>query len=104
MQTKDVDGSVIRGVLLEEGGSSVLNITQSTLVKVGPGRLAKVSVVVAGSGVGTINDCATTGAAAAANQIGTAPTALGTTTFNWPCFAGIVIVPGTGQTIAVSYS
>lgn len=104
MQGKDADGSTVAGVLLEEGTLSVLNITAPTLVKLGPGRLFKVSVVVAGSATGTVNDCATTGAAAAANQFGTTPNAVGTTPFNWPCLSGIVVVPGTGQTLAVSYT
>lgn len=80
------------------------NITAATVVKAAPGRVGVVSVIVAGSAVGTVNDILTTGAVAVANQIGTIPNVVGTYTFNWPCAVGIVVVPGTGQTVAVSYT
>ena len=85
-----------------EGRLSTLNITAATVVKATPGRLFKVSVIVAGA-AGTINDCATTGVAAASNQVGTTPAAVGTTDFNWPMQAGIVVVPGAGQTVAITW-
>ncbi len=84
--------------------SAVANITTATIVKATSGRLMKVSVIVAGSATGTVNDVATTGAAAAVNQIGTVPQSVGTTTFDWPCADGLVVVPGSGQTLAVSYT
>ena len=89
---------------LPGGTSAVLNITAATVVKATPGICARVSVVVAGTAAGTVNDVATTAGAAAANQFGTLPAAVGTQTFDWPCGTGIVVVPGTGQTIAVSFT
>ena len=86
------------------GASAHLNITAATVVKAAPGRLVRVSVIVAGSATGTVNDVATTGGVGTANQVGTIPTALGTTIFDWPCATGITVVPGTGQTVAVSYT
>jgi hypothetical protein len=83
--------------------SSSYNITAPTVVKASTGRLARISVIVAGSAVGTANDCATTGAAAVGNQIAVIPNAAGVIMVEWPCSAGIVIVPGTGQTVAVSF-
>ena len=80
------------------------NITSSTLVKLGPGRAYTISVIVAGTTVGTINDCATTGAAAVGNQIGVAPNAVGLLYPDWPFATGLVVVPGTGQTLAVSHT
>jgi hypothetical protein len=52
--------------------------------------------------VGTATDCATAGAAAASNQVATIPNALGSYAVNFPCLVGIVVVPGSGQTLAVS--
>lgn len=67
-----------------------------------------IAVIVAGSAAGTANDCATTGAAAAANQICLIPNTISAAapvlTVDWPCNTGIVIVPGTGQTVAVTFS
>jgi hypothetical protein len=85
-------------------GSATLNITAPTVVKASPGRISKVAVIVAGSATGTVNDCLTTGAAAVANQVGVIPTTVGSSTFDWPCAVGIVIVPGTGQTLSVSFN
>lgn len=38
-----------------------------------------------------------------ANQIFVIPNIVGVNLIDWPCLAGIVVTPGTGQTIAVSY-
>ena len=84
--------------------SRKLNITAATVVKAAPGRVIRVQVLVAGSGTGTVNDCLTTGAAAAANQIATIPGVLGPLEVNAACLTGIVVVPGTGQTLAVFYN
>lgn len=98
-----VDVGTLNPMTPLEGRLSALNITTPTVIKAAPGRLFKVSVIVAGAGVGTLNDCTTTGAAAASNQVGTTPTALGTVDFNWPMLTGIVVVPGSGQTLAVTW-
>ena len=75
------------------------NITAATVVKATPGTIMTVSVIVPGSAVGSVNDCATTGAAAASNQLATIPmiadTANGVIEFNnGACVTGIVVVPG----------
>jgi len=85
------------------GQNSALNITVSTVVKAAPGQVLTATEVVAGNAPGTINDCLTTGAAAAANQIATLPASVGSQRLDFPCQVGIVVVPGTGQTIAISY-
>jgi len=89
-----------------QGSMSKLNITSATVVKTGFGVCCNISVIVAGSGNGTVNDCATTGAAAVANQMLTIPQTLGplASVPGFPYFNGLCIVPGTGQTIAVAYS
>lgn len=86
------------------GNASKLNITAATVVKASPGTVYKVNVVVAGSAPGTVNDCATTGAAAAANEIAAIPNTVGPVEIGpFPTFVGIVVVPGTGQTLAVAF-
>ena len=91
-------------VVVGEGTQVVSNITAATVIKPVGGRIAKVSVIVAGSTVGAVHNCATTGAAAAANQVGAIAEAVGTYDIGMPCPAGIVVVPGTGQTLAVSFA
>lgn len=99
----------------QAGGSrSALNLTAAVAIKATPGRIRRVIVLAPGSGSGafTINDCATTGAAAAGNQIwsmaynASANVAGAIFSLDWPCLVGIVLsaVPGAGSPIiAVSY-
>jgi hypothetical protein len=85
-----------------QGLFTSLNITAATVIKASPGRLVRISVIVAGA-AGTANDCTTTGAAAAANEVAVIPAAIGPVLLDWPCLTGIVVAPGAGQTVAVSY-
>lgn len=90
------------------GQAAKYNITAPTVIIASKGRLVQIAVVVAGSAAGTANDCATTGAAAASNQICAIPNTISAAapvlSIDWPCATGIVVVPGTGQTLAVTYS
>lgn len=96
----------VTGPLIIAGPSataSALNITAATLLKAGRGYIVRISVIVAGT-AGTINDAATVGAAATANEIGAIPATVGVVPFEFPYFAGLVITPGAGQTVSVAYS
>ena len=87
-----------------QGGASSLNITSSKVLKTGFGVCCTVNVVVAGAGC-TVNDCATTGAAAASNQMLAIPNAVGPVNMSgFPYFNGLCIVVAGGATIAVAYS
>lgn len=92
------------GTSINAGGKTKLNITAATVVKAAPGTILSVVVVVAGSGAGSIYDLATNAPAAASKIIGTPATlgAIAGIQF-WPCAVGILVVPGTGQTIAIAY-
>lgn len=84
------------------GTKSSLYITGTTVVKSTPGMVAKAIVLVAGA-PGTINDCSTTAAVATANEIAVLPAAVGPIELEFPCLVGIVVVPGAGQVISLSY-
>lgn len=86
------------------GISTVLNITDARLVKNVAGRLVRVNVLVAGSAAGTAYDSATTGGVATANTIAIIPNTVGSYLIDTPTTNGIVVTPGTGQTIAVVYA
>lgn len=88
----------------KRGTSQVYNITTATVAKATAGRLCTVSVISSGSGAGAIHDCATTAAAAAANKVQSIAITDRLLTLDWPCATGIVIVPGTGQVLAVSFT
>lgn len=79
-------------------------VTASTLVVNGSGILINVSVIVAGSASGTVNNALSTGTAAAANAIIATPTTIGVYQAGQLFTQGLVIVPGTGQSINVTYS
>lgn len=94
------NGSLITG----QGTKSFLNVTATTLVKAIAGRVARVNVVVAGgTNTGAIYDSATTGGIGASNLIAVIPDAVGSYSIDFPCFNGIVVAPGTGNTVTISY-
>ncbi|QGZ66275.1 hypothetical protein [Paraburkholderia acidisoli] len=87
------------------GTTTTLDVTAATVIKNAPGRLFTVSVLVAGTAAGAVYDSVATTGNTAANQIGVIADVAGPINFNaMPTAAGIVVVPGTGQTLAVSWS
>ena len=95
---------------VSDGGTSpALNLIAAGVIKGTPGRIARIIIVAPGSSSGafTLNDCATIGAVAAANEIWSLPVAsadnVAGAVFNlqWPCLVGIVLsaVPGSGSPI-----
>jgi hypothetical protein len=68
-----LDAQVGTGLLTSRGSTtSTLNVTTTGLIKTGPGRLIRAVVIGAGTGgAWTLNDCLTSGTAAAANLIWT---------------------------------
>jgi hypothetical protein len=102
--------STLDGVLtFTGGGNSSMNISASAVVKASVGRCVRVIVqVVTATAAITLNDCATTAAAAAGNAFLTIPigAAVGTIYYvDWPCANGIVVAYGGSATgtLAVSY-
>ena len=79
-------------------------VTSSTLVITGSGRLISFSVVVAGSANGLIYNAGTPSGGAAANTLVATPTTVGVYAANMVFTDGLVVVPGTGQSINVTYS
>lgn len=88
---------------VSQGRNSLLNITGAVVVKAISGRIQRVQVLVAGSGAGSVYDCATVAGAVAAVQVGSVPAAVGSYLLDMPCLVGLVVVPGPGQTLAISY-
>lgn len=78
------------------------DLTSSTLVKTGEGRVAYISVIVAGTTVGKAYDSVTTGTTA--NALCAIPNTIGVFQVNMPFLTGSVVTPGTGQTVTVNYS
>lgn len=87
-----------------EGSASAENISAAMLLRKGPGRVARVSVTTAGTTVGSVHDAASTTLTAASVLLATIPNTVGVTIINMPVENGLVITPGTGQVLSVSYS
>jgi hypothetical protein len=72
------------------------------MLRSGQGRIGMVSVTAAGSAAGHIIDA--NNAATTAPVIYLIPNTVGSFVVNLPYSKGLVIVPGAGQTVTVSYS
>jgi hypothetical protein len=89
---------------LPGGNRAAIDVTTATVIKSGQGICVSVSVTVPGTAAGAVYDNSATTGNSAANQFGTIPDAVGTYDFDWPCGTGIVVAPGSGQTLAVSFT
>lgn len=86
------------------GNNSALDVSTTTVIKATPGTVFTVSVTTAGSAAGGVYDAATTAGDIAANLVAAIPDAVGVTVLTWPCATGILVKPGTGQVLSVSFS
>lgn len=85
-----------------QGVQTRANLTSATVVKQGAGRVATVSVTVAGSAPGLVYDA--NAANVTTSPIWVIPNTVGAAFINMPVTSGILVAPGTGQTVAISYS
>jgi hypothetical protein len=88
--------------LIVQGASSLANISTTTLVKSSGGRVAVISVTVAGSVAGSIYD--SNSVSNLTNKIYVISNTVGLVTINLPTNYGIVVAPGTSQVLTISYS
>jgi hypothetical protein len=88
------------------GQTNAANISVPTVVKPSPGRIARVSIIVAGSATGFIYDGASL--TARTKPLWIIPEAGATNgepyEVNFATSFGLLVVPGTGQTVTVGYS
>lgn len=85
------------------GISTTEAITVPTVIKTTPGRVASVSILVAGSAPGTIYDASQLNITTA--PLFVIPNFVGVASINLPTDTGILVVPGGGgQSLTVSWS
>lgn len=91
-------------LLTGQGLLSKLNVTTASVVKTGAGRVVRVLSISATSF--TLNDCLTTSAAAASNEVYTSGTiaAGAIITLDFPLTTGLVVSAIAGGAIAISYT
>tara|TARA_R110000868_G_scaffold59590_3_gene182884 strand:+ start:231 stop:587 length:357 start_codon:yes stop_codon:yes gene_type:complete len=88
----------------DQGTVTSSTVTGNTLVVAGKGYVANFSVTVAGTTAGTINNAASVSTAAASNALCAVPNTIGVYHTGLVFTNGIVIQPGTGQSVNVTYS
>lgn len=91
-------------VSLGNANSTALDLTAATVVKATPGFVVTVSVVETSSTAGAIYDATSTTGNTTANQIAVIPATIGNYVISFPAKSGIVVDPGAGQTVAISYN
>lgn len=92
---------VASGYTNVQGSKNTTGITAATLVKSGQGRIASISVLVAGA-AGAIYDANL--ATATTNKVYVIPATVGVFVVNFPLSFGLVVAPGAAQVVSVSYS
>jgi hypothetical protein len=86
------------------GTQTSTTVTTSTVVITGAGYLVNFSVVIAGSAPGMIYNASSTGGVAASNALCAVPDVIGIYKAGQTYSNGVVISPGTGQSINITYA
>lgn len=85
-----------------EGAQNFAGLTAATIVKPSAGRIARISVINAGAATGFVYDSVNVGATT--KPLYVIPMTVGVFEVNLPTSFGILIAPGTGQTVSGSFS
>lgn len=94
--------SLAQTYLNVQGAQNFAGLTAATVVKTSAGRIATISVIVAGSADGAVYDSVATGNTS--KPLFVIPMTVGVYVVNLPASFGITIAPGTGQTVSGSFS
>lgn len=94
--------TLAQGYLNVQGQQNFAGLAQTTIVKTSAGRIARVSVIVPGAATGFVYDSISV--SATTKPLYVIPTTVGVYEVNLPASFGIMIVPGTGQTVSGSFS
>jgi hypothetical protein len=93
-----------QGTLRSLGTQTSVTVTAATLIYTGPGYLVNFAVVVAGSTTGTISNTNAVASVSAANALCAVSNTVGIVSAGQVFSTGLVVTPGTGQSINVTYS
>lgn len=94
--------ALTQAYLSVQGAQNFTNVTVPTVIKASSGRVCEISVTVAGSAPGAVYDGATTSATGKALYV--IPNTVGVYVVNLPTSFGLLVVPGSGMTVAGSWS
>lgn len=85
-----------------QGALNNCDISSASLVTTGAARVCNIIVTTAGSATGAVYDASV--ASGTTNKVFTIPNTVGIYVVNFPVKYGIVVAPGTGQVVSISYS
>lgn len=86
------------------GKTTSATVTAQTVIATGQGRLVNISVVVAGTTAGTVNNAQIVANITAANVVVAIPNTIGVYQCGCNFTNGLIVTPGTGQSVNVTYS
>lgn len=87
-----------------EGFRNSREVSATALLQQGDSWVARISVIVAGSSTGLIYDAPSVGLAGTGNRLYVIPNTVGIHEVKLPANQGIVVTPGTGMILCVSFS
>lgn len=88
----------------EHGSATSMCVKTATVIAIGPGRIVSVSVVEKGSAGGFIYNESTVETPSDDARLYAIPTETGAYLANFPFTDGLLVVPGTGQAVTVTYT
>jgi hypothetical protein len=94
--------TLAQGYLNVQGAQNFTGLTTPTVVKTSAGRIAIISVIVAGSTPGMVYDSAAT--TSTVRPLYVIPNTVGVYVVSLPASYGVLVTPGTGQTVSGSFS
>lgn len=94
--------ALVQNYLNVQGAQNFTALIISTVVKSTPGRIVNISVINAGSATGMVYDSAST--VITTKPLAVIPMTVGVYVINLPTSFGVMIAPGTGQTVSGSFS
>lgn len=86
------------------GKTTSATVATQTVIATGSGRLVNISVIVAGTTVGKANNAQIVANITTGNAIVTIPNTIGVYQCGCNFTNGLIITPGTGQSVNVTYS
>jgi len=86
-----------------QGRKNALEITTATLIHTGEAWVARLSVIVAGA-AGAVYDSNTVAGAVTGKRLCIIPATVGVHEILMPVTRGIVVTPGAGQIVTISYT